>query len=154
MLEELIPNEKERIAAIPQLCVASGLRRASRVVSSLYDDLMRSTGLHANQMVLLIVPYLAGPININAMADIAGLDRTTLVRNLKLIERQELISITPGEDDLRKRIVSLTPRGHEALVTAVPLWEEAQRQMIEFLGAQHNDLMSALYHLREMESHS
>ena len=134
--------------------MCNGLRRASRVVSNYYDDLLRSTGLHANQIVMLVIPYFQGPISINQMAERVGLDRTTLVRNLKVIEKQRLVTIKPSEHDRRVRMVSLTPKGHEMLAAAIPLWEEAQRQMIAFLGAQHHDLMSALTMLRAMESTS
>src|SRR5260370_22226091 len=104
---------------------------------------MRVTGIHANQVTMLAVPYLAGPISINRMAAHLGLDRTTLVRNLKLIERQGLVTIKPGTD-LRTRIVALTPAGHETLLMSLPLWEEAQRQALELLGAQHAALVKAL----------
>ena len=139
----MIPNERERIVAISQLCVNNNLRRATRIVSSFYDEILRSVGLHANQLVLLVVPYLRGPISINAMAERAGLDRTTLVRNLKLIEERGLITIRPGED-LRMHIVTLTPKGRKMLIVAVPLWEKAQRQVIELLGAQHSELLNIL----------
>src|SRR5438552_1573169 len=100
MDDELIPHERERIAAIPPTCVSNRLRKVTRVVSHFYDELLSTTGLHANQIVLLVVPYLQGPISINKMADIISLDRTTLVRNLKLIEQRGLITIKAG-DDLR-----------------------------------------------------
>ena len=149
MMNESIPNERDRIAAIPQLCVNSGLRRTTRAVSGFYDEMLSSTGLHANQIVLLVPPYLAGPISINMMAEKIGLDRTTLVRNLKLIEERGLVSIKPGED-LRMRLVTLTPKGRETLVAALPLWEEAQRQVIALLGEQHNELMNILTTLNDL----
>src|SRR5258708_24953738 len=133
----------ERIGVLAQHCLAKNLRGSSRIVSNFYDAKMRATGLHANQVTMLAVPYLAGPIGINSMAAHLGLDRTTLVRNLKLIERQGLVTIKPGTD-LRTRIVALTPLGHETLLTALPFWEEAQRQALELLGAQHAELVKAL----------
>jgi len=146
MADEMIPNEHERIAAIPQMCVCNGLRKAARLVSSFYDEILRSTGLHANQLILLLPPYLVGPISINKMAERISLDRTTLVRNLKLLEERGLITIKSGED-LRMRVVTLTPKGRKTLVAALPLWEEAQKQVIELLGPQHSELMNSLLSL-------
>lgn len=153
MFDEKILHEHERIAAIPQVCVNNSLRKAARIVSGFYDDMLSSTGLHANQLVMMLVPYLRGPVSINAMAERIGLDRTTLVRNLKLIEERRLITIRPGED-LRVRLVALTPKGRDALVAALPLWEEAQKRVIELLGPQHSELMTMLSTLNELERDS
>jgi len=150
MNDELIPNEGERIAAIPQLCVSNHLRRTSRAVSSFYDEILRSTGLHGNQIVMLVVPYRLGPVSINKMAERIGLDRNTLVRNLKLIEARGLVTIKAGKD-LRTRMVTLTPKGHETLAAAVPLWEEAQKQVIELLGSYYTELMNSLATLSVLE---
>ena len=143
MINEAENNEYERIAAIAKQCLAKHLRWSTRIISNFYDQKMHHTGLHANQVALLTVPYLAGPISINKMAEHLGLDRTTLGRNLKLIEQRGLVTIKPGQD-LRTRIVTLTPAGQETLVAALPLWEEAQRKALETLGAQHAELVKAL----------
>jgi DNA-binding MarR family transcriptional regulator len=151
MSAERIPNEKQRIAAIPATCISSHLRKAARSVNSLYDDLMRQSGLYANQVMMLIPPYLGGPISISKMAEYTGLDRTTLVRNLKPLEKQGFVTIKTGRDQ-RMRIVELTPKGLEALIVAVPLWEEAQRRMLDLLGAQHSELMATLSMISEKTS--
>jgi DNA-binding MarR family transcriptional regulator len=151
MSDEAENNQHERIAAIAKHCVAKQLRWSTRIISTFYDQKMRDTELHANQVTLLSVPYLAGPISINKMAEYVGLDRTTLVRNLKLIEQRGLVTIKPGQD-LRTRIVTLTPAGQEMLVTALPLWEEAQRKTLEMLGAQHAELVKALAMVNKLES--
>lgn len=143
MSDQSLLNERDRIASIAQHCLAKNLRWSSRIVSNFYDEKMRISGLHANQVTLLAVPYLAGPISINKMAGYLGLDRTTLVRNLKLIEQRGLVTVKPGQD-LRTRIVTLTDTGRETLVAALPMWEEAQRHALELLGAQHAELVKAL----------
>ncbi|HLY25653.1 MAG TPA: MarR family winged helix-turn-helix transcriptional regulator [Aggregatilineales bacterium] len=150
MPDELITHERERIAAIAQQCLAKNLRWSSRIVSNFYDEKMRLSGLHANQVTMLAVPYLAGPISINKMAAHLGLDRTTLVRNLKLVEQRGLVTIKPGQD-LRTRIVTLTAAGRDTLITALPLWEEAQRQALELLGSQHAELVRALDKVNNLE---
>ena len=61
------------------------------------------------------------------------MDRTTLTRNLKPLERRGLLSITPGSDQ-RTREVALTNRGHSLLAQAIPLWEDAQSRVLENLG--------------------
>ena len=65
MIDEAANNEHERIAAIAKHCVAKHLRWSTRIISTFYDQKMHDTGLHANQVTLLTVPYLAGSISIN-----------------------------------------------------------------------------------------
>jgi DNA-binding MarR family transcriptional regulator len=81
------------------------------------------------------VLYLAGPQTINEMAEKLGLDRTTLTRNLKLLEEGGLLSIEPGQDQ-RTRLVTLTQEGMELLLKALPVWEEMQAHFVEGLGGE------------------
>jgi DNA-binding MarR family transcriptional regulator len=67
------------------------------------------------------------------MAKITVIDRTTLTRNLVVLERKGFITIQSGEDR-REREVSLTTQGHEILQKAVSLWAQAQAQIHEGLG--------------------
>ena len=76
---------------------------------------------------------LLGPVSISNLAEVLVMDRTTLSRNLKPLERQRLIGIEPGEDQ-RQRIVPLTEQGEERLAHALPLWEQAQARVVKRLG--------------------
>ena len=60
-------------------------------------------------------------------------DRTTLTRNLKLLEKQNLIRVNSG-NDRREREVTLTDQGREAVAKAYPLWQKAQRHVVKSLG--------------------
>jgi DNA-binding MarR family transcriptional regulator len=94
---------------------------------------MQPAGLHGNQFTLLIPPYLKPDMTISELAEYAGLDRTTLARNLKLLAARRLISVGPGKDQ-RTRLVRLTAAGRRAVQHALPLWERAQHQVEESLG--------------------
>jgi DNA-binding MarR family transcriptional regulator len=125
-------GERERLLQV-QACVNLRLRRATRSLSSFYDRVLEPSGLHGNQLMLLIPPYLADGMTINRLAEVAGLDRTTLARNLRLLQQRQLLSLRRGQDQ-RTRVVHVTPRGERALQQALPLWEDAQRQVTEVLG--------------------
>jgi DNA-binding MarR family transcriptional regulator len=109
------------------------LRRATRALSALYDRILEPSGLHGNQFTLLIPPYLKPGLTINQLAQLSGLDRTTLARNLRLLEERRLLTLRPGEDQ-RTRVVHLTEPGRRALVQVLPLWERAQQQVAAALG--------------------
>ncbi len=72
------------------------------------------------------------------------MDRTTLTRNLKPLEKQGFLQIQPGQDQ-RMRVISLTDEGQAALAKALPLWEIAQARVLEQLGQERwSTLLSGL----------
>jgi len=115
-------------------CTCFNLRKATRAITQLYDDILRPSGLRITQFSLLTVIWIMGKVNITRLAEEAVMDRTTLARNLDLLRKQGLIRIQAG-DDARVREVSLTLAAHEKLAAALPYWEKAQAQITKILGA-------------------
>jgi DNA-binding MarR family transcriptional regulator len=113
--------------------VCANLRKASRAVTQLYDESLQPAGLRATQYTLLVALSLASSISITDLAQKMVMDRTTLTRNLTLLEHQGLVTIAPGTDQ-RTRMVTLTNQGREALAKALPLWEQAQTRVVSKLG--------------------
>ncbi len=114
-------------------CACFNLRMATRRITSFYDKTLKPSGLKATQMTLLNAIRLMEPVTIKQLAKRIVMDRTTLSRNVSLLNRKGLIDITPG-DDLRTRKLSLTERGHATLVVAFPLWQRAQAEIQRQLG--------------------
>jgi len=88
-------------------------------------------------------------VTVVKLAQATVMDRTTLTRNLQILEKHRLIEIKSGEDR-REREVSLTPSGMEVLAKAVPLWEVAQDRVRQGLGAER--MRNLLEDLSEMIS--
>ena len=116
-----------------QLCACSNLRKAVRAVSQLYDDAFRPIGLRATQFGLLGAAGMLGPLTINLLAEAIVMDRTTLTRNLRPLEKQGLLRIRFGRDR-REREVSITKRGQVVLAKGYPLWKKAQEKVVKGLG--------------------
>jgi DNA-binding MarR family transcriptional regulator len=75
-----------------------------------------------------------------------GLDRTTLTRNLSVLERQGFIKISSGKDH-RTRIVTATQKGRSAVAKALPLWNEVQGKVKQQMGENSwRELMQNLGH--------
>ena len=72
-----------------------------------------------------------------------GLDRSTLGRNLRVLEGEGLVTLVEGED-MRNRIVLLTETGRERLAAALPAWEAAQQRLIDRLGAEKREILLKL----------
>lgn len=117
-------------------CACLNLRKAARVVAQVYDQHLQPCGLKNTQFSLLRAASLLGPISISDLAEQLQMDRTTLTRNLRPVERDGLIEVVAGKD-ARTRNVKVTPAGAKKLKQALPLWESAQRQVVKALGQTH-----------------
>lgn len=116
-----------------QMCACFNVRKTARVVTQLYDEALRPTGLRVTQFSLLMATKNLERVTVTRLAKMGVMDRTTLTRNLQPLEKQGLIRIESGEDR-RERQVTLTPRGQQALAKAFPLWEKAQARVAEGFG--------------------
>ncbi len=127
----------------PSACHCINLRRAAQVITQLYDEALEPSGLKVTQFSLLRAVKRRGPVSISALAEEVQLDRTTLGRNLHVLEREGLVSFSPG-DDQREHTVLLTDKGKAALAAAKPLWEQAQARIDEMLGKEQLETLTAL----------
>ena len=114
-------------------CACFNLRKTTRIVTQLYDRIMKPSGLNGTQFTLLTIVTLSGTPTIANLAKNLLMDRTTLTRNLKPLEKQGLLVITPGVDQ-RTRIVALTKEGKNVLFEAYPYWEKAQKSIVDSFG--------------------
>ena len=126
-------QRQAKAAEAAAACACFNIRKATRAVTQFYDDLLRPSGLRTTQFTLLLLLRGHGPTSINGLADAAGTDRTTLTRNLAILDERRLVRIRPGED-ARVRVVELTDAGDEAVSAAFPLWQRAQTRIAKRVG--------------------
>ena len=117
-------------------CTCANLRKATRVVTQIYDAALQSTGLRTTQFTLLATLSRLEHAPLSRLADALVMDRTTLTRNLKPLVDKGLIR-SDQEKDQRVRMISLTTEGKKTFENAVPQWRKAQTQMIDGLGPEH-----------------
>jgi DNA-binding MarR family transcriptional regulator len=128
---------------LPTPCLCTKLRRASRGVTRLYDEALADVGLNAAQFSLLRNLQRLGQPSISALAEAMGLDRSTLGRNLRVVEGRGLLQLGGGSDQ-RSRQVALTDAGVRVLEQGAPLWERAQQELALRLGADKRAELMAL----------
>jgi DNA-binding MarR family transcriptional regulator len=131
---ELLPDD---LAAIGRACFALHARMTARLLTRFYDAAVRPTGLRFAQFGLLGAIAHGSATSQTALADRLGLERTTLVRNLKFLEQKGWIEATPGGG--RGLAHRLTPAGRDILARAIPLWERAQADIEARLGGTDPD---------------
>lgn len=130
------------------LCLAS--RQVARRITRTFDRELRPYGVRATQFTVLVMLSLRGAMTIGELAETIGVERTTLTRNLALIERASWVKIEPGEDDARSRIVTVTDAGRATLARAFPGWRKAQEATATAVGS---DAVSALRGLARAAPH-
>ncbi len=112
------------LEAIGRACFALHARMTARVLSRAYDAALRPLGLKLTQFGVLGAIGHGGSLSETALAEKLGLERTTLIRNLKILTEKGWIEPTPGSGrGLRHR---LTATGEATLAAAIPLWKEVQ----------------------------
>ncbi|TFB11483.1 MarR family transcriptional regulator [Candidatus Marinimicrobia bacterium MT.SAG.3] len=114
-------------------CACFNLQKATRAVSQYYSKILKPSGLRGTQFTILRVLAVINSGNITNIANIMVVDRTTLTRNLRPLEKRKLVKIVPGKDQ-RSKEVRLTKKGKDTLTAAIPLWEEAQKRFSEKLS--------------------
>ena len=115
-------------------CYCAALRGAARKATAIYDDTLAPAGVNVAQFSLMRKIERAGAISLTELARAAGLDRSTVGRNVKVLQRLRLVRIDAA-DDRREAAVRLTLEGVDTLRQAAPLWQDAQRRIEAMLGA-------------------
>ncbi len=90
--------KKEKIISMGQSCVCYNLRKASRFITRLYDEFLKSSGIQATQLTILLGTKILQPVTLKKLSKASMMDRTTLSRNLKPLEKNRLVGVEPGQD--------------------------------------------------------
>jgi DNA-binding MarR family transcriptional regulator len=106
-------------------CYCISLRTAARKVSALYDDALAPAGINIGQLSMLRRIEKSSPLSLTELGHLSDLDRSTVGRNAKVLERMHLVQAVAGEDQ-REAALTLTAEGTKTLAEAAPLWERAQ----------------------------
>ena len=122
-------------------CLCSNVRRAALALTSLYDEALAPHGLKVTQFSLLRAIQRHGEPNLTELAGATGLDRSTLGRNLRVLETLGLVWLAPGHDQ-RDRVVALTGRGRRRVLAASGAWARVQGELSGALGADAGRLVT------------
>ena len=133
MKTENAADFEAKLAEMQGKCVCYNIRKAARLVTQLYDTTLEPSGLLGTQFVLLAAIGRMGAATITRLGQAMGMDRTTVTRNLRPLERQGFIEMDAGLDR-RTHIVRLTEQGRQAMKAALPFWQQAQATVISRFG--------------------
>lgn len=115
-------------------CACMNLKKTTRLIAQFYDQRLQKAGLKNTQFTLLVVLRGHAPVSVTRLAELLGMDRTTLTRNVRVLKKEGLVGEEPGED-ARVRLLTLSEKGEEAITAAAPYWKEAQSDFLKQFGA-------------------
>ena len=114
-------------------CLCIDLRSAAQRLTQAYDEAMAPSGISVTQFSQLhLIDSLKGP-TLTELAEASQLERSTLGRNIKVLEKMDLVITKPGAD-ARTRTIHLTRKGANAFKRAVPLWYGVQTELMARIG--------------------
>lgn len=133
-------SKHHRAETFPEIeCACATVRRAARLVTQLYDDELRRH-LEASQFAMLSVLERRPDCNQAMLARALGFDKTTISRNLSLLEKKGWIEHQMASDR-RERGFRLTNVGRRLLKTARPAWRRAQGRLRSAMTSEQWDEM-------------
>jgi DNA-binding MarR family transcriptional regulator len=114
-------------------CACFNTRKVARLLGQIYDRALEPSGLKNTQFTALAVANRVGPISITELARSLEIERTSLTRNLQVLQRDGLIKLGAGVDQRSKTVV-VTKKGRRRLEAALPLWAAAQERVLHDFG--------------------
>ncbi len=115
-------------------CNCFAVRQAARHVTKLYERHLADAQLTSAQFSILGALAEGQPMTMADLASILVMDRTTLLRAMKPLQREDLLKSTSSPADPRQLVFSLSPAGLRKLKEALPLWNKAQQEFEAEVG--------------------
>jgi DNA-binding MarR family transcriptional regulator len=106
-------------------CLLRNTRAAARVMTRRFAEHMREFNVSTEQFSLLASLVGTDHNSVSALAEFLAIERTTLTRNLALLEKKHLVKLVPARKG-NARTVELTPAGRQLMVDMTPAWRQAQ----------------------------
>lgn len=127
-------------------CYCTGLRMATRKVAALYDAALEPTGINVAQFAVLRNIERRQPVNLTELGRALALDRSTMGRNIRVVEKLGLVTTERG-DDQRESVVSLSEHGTAVLRQAEPVWQECQGEIARRIGPERLEALGEINQL-------
>ena len=130
-IHTMMPKELDMSAA--ENCVCFNLRRVARVVTQFFDAELRRHGVRPTQETILASLNSKDSWNMAELSDWLGMERTTLVRNLRPLQRDGFVKVVGGGRGNRVEL-TITTKGRKQIEKLAPAWKSAQNAVVKTLG--------------------
>jgi DNA-binding MarR family transcriptional regulator len=126
--------DRDDCLAMARTCLSASLRRTERLVTRHYDSYLADAGVTAVQLPMLATIAAAPAPTFRLLTEQLDIDRSTLSRNLALLERIGYVSIGPPSGP-KPGPIALTAKGREVLRRAHQQWKAAHAELMAALDS-------------------
>ena len=134
-MQQQISEAKSLAAAMQAACIGVRVGRLQRLVGRRFDQALRPLGLSISQMEVLSALTLMGtPIRPGELAAALNIERSTMSRNLALMEQHGLVATTEKSATGRSTKIGITALGSQTLADATAAWSDAQDSVAGLVG--------------------
>ncbi len=125
----------ELAAAMRDGCLGARVDRLRRLVGRHFDQELRPLGLSQPQMEALGALVISGaPVKPSDLAGWLSIERSTMSRNLALLEQRGLVETSDTSPTGRSLRVEITAAGTDAFARAKEAWSAAQKAVTDAIG--------------------
>jgi len=129
-------SESVRKATNLDLCNCFAARQAARHVTRLYERHLAGAEVTSAQFSILVLLDEQRGMSMNELAAALVMDRTTLLRALKPLQRDGFVNSKRSGSDPRQLVLALSADGHRRLKEATRLWRKAQTEFETQVGSE------------------
>jgi DNA-binding MarR family transcriptional regulator len=116
------------------MCYSLHTRQFSRLLGRIYQKHLDPTSISAGDFAIMEFLSQNSMMTMNDLAKELVMERTTLVRTLRLLQSKGLVVTKPDPAEPRRLFISLTDLGEAKRLEALPHWEMAQLEVEQLIG--------------------
>lgn len=124
---------KQLNMAAVENCTCFNVRRVSRAITQFFEAQMSEHSRRATQMPILRALEVKTGWSMAELSETLGMERTTLLRNLRPLQRDGLVRSKGGGRGGHVEL-EITEKGRTTLAKMVPAWRSAQDKVVAILG--------------------
>lgn len=114
-------------------CIAVRVRLINRVVTAIYDEALRPSGLRVSQGNILVAVARRGEARPAEIARLLRIEKSTLSRDVEVMKKKGWLESDPPTGG-RNQLLRVTPAGRNLLARTQPAWEKAQAEAKRLIG--------------------
>ncbi|GAA1749902.1 MarR family winged helix-turn-helix transcriptional regulator [Aeromicrobium alkaliterrae] len=110
------------------------LKRALVSLDELHETHLADSGINVRELGVLLLLADREPGSQQQAAERLGVDRTSMVALLDVLEAKSLVVRRPDAADRRRNVVEITDTGRATLAEATRASDDAERELLSVLG--------------------
>ena len=126
-----------------EFCICYSIRTSSTKITKIYDKALLESGLKITQYAIMKCIFILKNSNLNELSCSMGYNRSTLGRNIKILERKKLINLKKGNDK-REIKITITKNGVQVLKLANKCWAKINKELTKKLGVNKKQMLTEI----------